>query len=756
MLSRPYNHALRYVAAAVLLSVFPVGIMALEYLAIDSVRYAPGDGQERGATTFDDSSWQTLSLPGKLDLAGTDGFWWLRATVNLPTAQAGKPVWLESGRIDCAFELYVDGVYLGSRGGLPPDSWVRAQTNSVFLIPSSLTDDGVLMLAMRCHYPGTDARIPTLLLVDGKRADTLTYLMPVVVSNVNTTIAVLCFFMGVYFFVGWVPRRKDRADLFYALSLFFVAVYFMDMGSERIMIGGLMQRAVARASLSISLSFTLLFFVTFFEASHYRLARAFAVVDISVFSVTFIIFHNDDDMVNLLFNFGLLPIFVIIIIAYVIVLRAARRKSKDAVPILWGLTIGVGFAFYDIAHQVLGLTPFAWLQGLTFFSLNLSVFVSVSLRAARTRRELDAYTAEVSVQRDKLTALIGEASRAASETGAVAVALDGIVASVVDDVSSAAEGARAIDASVRDQQEVLGRAEQSLSGLLDSIATVKAELEAEAASIGRTTRNTASLIDGVGRVGDAVNSTVSFATSLEGLTRGGNDAMAALAASMERVSSASREIRSVVEVVSEFADRTNLLAMNASIEAAHAGSAGKGFAVIAGEIKKLAQASADRSASIAGMVAGIETAVNDGLRQSEEVRRALSSIAGGAGQTASMMAQAAGEASRQREAGKAIDDESRSLAASAVRMMTEGKRQADLSESAAGGMHEVVGGQDKVASAVRAIVQRTLELEVRTAELRAVADQARKSASELGRAMAGSSGSGTSASRAGQGGNGTT
>ncbi len=104
-----------------------------------------------------------------------------------------------------------------------------------------------------------------------------------------------------------------------------------------------------------------------------------------------------------------------------------------------------------------------------------------------------------------------------------------------------------------------------------------------------------------------------------------NSSVNKLQAAIDEVGRTSEEITNITRVIAGIADETNLLSLNASIEAARAGDAGKGFAVVALEIGKLAQTSVDSVQHIDRLVLEIKTSVQDVVHQANNSVKSIGS-----------------------------------------------------------------------------------------------------------------------------------
>ncbi len=107
-----------------------------------------------------------------------------------------------------------------------------------------------------------------------------------------------------------------------------------------------------------------------------------------------------------------------------------------------------------------------------------------------------------------------------------------------------------------------------------------------------------------------------------------NEGMQNTIEAMSVIEKSSKQITEAVELITDIADQTNLLALNAAIEAARAGEHGKGFAVVADEVRKLAERSASSASEITKLMNESSKQVKDGARLSMEAGHNLREIVG--------------------------------------------------------------------------------------------------------------------------------
>jgi methyl-accepting chemotaxis protein len=108
----------------------------------------------------------------------------------------------------------------------------------------------------------------------------------------------------------------------------------------------------------------------------------------------------------------------------------------------------------------------------------------------------------------------------------------------------------------------------------------------------------------------------------------GRAGLSGVSADIQEISKESEGLLEINAVMQNIASQTNLLSMNAAIEAAHAGEAGKGFAVVADEIRKLAESSGEQSKTISTVLKRIKDAIDNISTSTDEVLRNFEAIDG--------------------------------------------------------------------------------------------------------------------------------
>ena len=166
---------------------------------------------------------------------------------------------------------------------------------------------------------------------------------------------------------------------------------------------------------------------------------------------------------------------------------------------------------------------------------------------------------------------------------------------------------------------VLGKSSASMNHLSDLVENQSAGITESSAAIEEMLGNITSVTNSVHRMADSFK-------ELGVTVADGKNKLTTVDGKVNEIAEQSKMLIQANQIISQIASETNLLAMNAAIEAAHAGKAGEGFSVVANEIRKLAETSSTQSKNINAELKQISSSIKDVVSLSKDSQAAFGLI----------------------------------------------------------------------------------------------------------------------------------
>ena len=393
------------------------------------------------------------------------------------------------------------------------------------------------------------------------------------------------------------------------------------------------------------------------------------------------------------------------------------RKALEALQDKLSGASGLGFASLLMLVIPAGLVI-----------LSAAGLVAVQLRASRQRQTLAEQQRRSAEQDQQEAKRVNDANQTAilrlmNELQTVAEGDLTQEATVTEDITGAI--ADSVNYTVEELRSLVGSVQSTATRVAQTTTQVEAtstELLATSTEQLREIRETGqSVLDMASRINEVSSQAQQSATvarqSLQaaesGLTAVQNaiggmnairDQIQETSKRIKRLGESSQEIGEITELIADITEQTNVLALNAAIQAASAGEAGRGFSVVAEEVQRLAERSGDATRQIAALVKAIQTDTQDAVAAME---RSTQGVVEGA-----RLSDNAGTALSE------IDRVSRQLAELIERISASASKEADQANEVAGNIQHIFAVTEQTGEGTRTTATQVRELARMADELR--------------------------------------
>ncbi len=317
-------------------------------------------------------------------------------------------------------------------------------------------------------------------------------------------------------------------------------------------------------------------------------------------------------------------------------LDGARVASADLATISGDFVQSVEQTINNSAHKGASFLPLYLLALAALLLLAIMVIYRSAgdiRRAAETNAEQNARNQQAVLRLlDEINSLAdgdltAKATVSEEITGAIADSINYAIQALRELVTTINDTAIMVDAAAKQTEATASHLAQAsetqsnqVSAATESIARMAQSVEEVSGDAERSSDVARHSVDVAHKGGDAVRRTIEGMNAIR-------ETIQETSKRIKRLGESSQEIGNIVELINDIAEQTNILALNASIQASMAGEAGRGFAVVADEVQRLAERSANATRQIEVLVRTIQSDTNEAVVSME---RSTTDVVGGA------------------------------------------------------------------------------------------------------------------------------
>jgi len=331
--------------------------------------------------------------------------------------------------------------------------------------------------------------------------------------------------------------------------------------------------------------------------------------------------------------------------------------------------------------------------------------------------EIDHVALNVNTTMERLGTMVGSIKREASSLGERGNELSIETTETASAVNQIAANIASITERVVGQASGVTEMLATLRNVTQGLSNLDSLIDDQASGVSESSSSIEQMVANINSVNDSLLRNEVNMQELRTASASGRDSIAELTALSQSIKNESSGLEEASQIIQSIAGQTNLLAMNAAIEAAHAGDTGRGFAVVASEIRKLAEDAASQGGNISKAldslrrnIDGIAGALSSTSERFDQMFELINRAANQEGVIKSAMEEQVAGSSEVlkalaliREITESVRDNSRQMNGGSAEVLREMERLSNVTEEIQNSMNEMSSGAVQINQAVHRV-----------------------------------------------------
>jgi methyl-accepting chemotaxis protein len=335
----------------------------------------------------------------------------------------------------------------------------------------------------------------------------------------------------------------------------------------------------------------------------------------------------------------------------------------------------------------------------------------------KTKDEIGEMSTHFNLTLDKIRNLVLSIRKEADTLSQVSADLSSNMAGTAASINEIGSNIQNVTQETGKQSASVAETGQAMRRITANITALNDHIEDQSASVIQSSAAVEEMLANIASVTQSLQKNAADMDELSGMSARSKSDLDKASVNIREVAKESESLLEISGIIQDIASQTNLLAMNAAIEAAHAGESGRGFAVVADEIRKLAESSGSQAKTVSSVLAKMTESMNQ-IRMSTDVllgqyedmdarirllldremgiKNAMDEQGSGSNEILSAIGQLT-------EITQKVQSGSEEMLVESQDVIRESENLGRMTEAVAGSMHEMAAGARKITISVNAV-----------------------------------------------------